>query len=222
MKTIISFALMLLLPLSYAYAETRYVTDIFQVTLRSGKSTKNGIVRMLPSGTALKVLENDRASGYTRVTTPSGKEGWILTRYLMDLPPARARLSRSETKLASNEQNMGQMKQELQSLTEKTRELEEERKALSEQNLKLSKELTSIKQVSSNAIRLSNDNQRLKKQMAENERESQFLHQENASLQDRSNRDWFMVGALVVVASMIFGILLTRISWKKKSSWSEL
>jgi len=221
-KYFISFALLILLPFSYAYAETRYVTDIFQVTLRSGKGTGFGIVRMLASGTALTVLENDAKSGYTHVRTPSGKEGWILTRYLMDLPSARARLSRSETKLATHEQSMGKIKQELGGLSTKTQELEAERKKLNEQNLKLSRELAHIKQVSSNSIQLAKDNQHLKKLMAENERENQFLHQENASLQDRSNRDWFMVGALVVVASMIFGILLTRIRWKKKSSWSEL
>lgn len=222
MKYITSTLILFLMSAQFANAATRYVTDVFQVTLRSGKSTQNEIVRMLPSGTALNVLEVDSKSGYSRVSTPSGKEGWILTRYLMDLPSARARLSRSETKLAGNEQNLGKIKEELNLTSNQKRVLESERKKLSEQNIKLSKQLSEIKQTSSNAIKLSSDNQLLKKQVGENEREIQFLQQENASLQDRSNRDWFMVGALVVVASMIFGILLTRIRWKKKSSWGDL
>jgi len=221
-KYITSTLILFLMSAQFANAATRYVTDVFQVTLRSGKSTQNEIVRMLPSGTALNVLEVDSKSGYSRVSTPSGKEGWILTRYLMDLPSARARLSRSETKLAGNEQNLGKIKEELNLTSNQKRVLESERKKLSEQNIKLSKQLSEIKQTSSNAIKLSSDNQLLKKQVGENEREIQFLQQENASLQDRSNRDWFMVGALVVVASMIFGILLTRIRWKKKSSWGDL
>ena len=101
MKYIISIILPLLLATNVAAAQTRYVTDIFEITLRSGKSTQNEIVRMLPSGTALEVIETDAKSGYTRVRTPSGKDGWVLSRYLMDLPSARARLSGAETKLAN-------------------------------------------------------------------------------------------------------------------------
>ncbi len=222
MKYIINISILIFLSINIASAKTRYVTDVFQVTLRSGKSTQNEIVRMLPSGTALEVLEDDPKTGYTRVRTPSGKEGWILTRYLMDLPSARARLSRAETRLAKAEQTSGKAGDELNIVSKQKRELETERKKLNDQNVKLSRELARIKQISANAIQMSSENQRLKKQMAENDREIQFLQQENASLQDRSNRDWFMVGALVVVASMIFGILLTRIRWKKKSSWGDL
>ncbi len=222
MKYIVSIFMLFFISAEIASAETRYVTDVFQVTLRSGKSTQNEIVRMLPSGSAVSVLETDTKSGYTRVKTQSGKEGYVLTRYLMDLPSARARLSRAETKLAENEQNLNKIREQLKLVSSKKQELENERKQLSEQNKKTSKQLSEIKQVSSNAIKLSSENQRLKKQVGENEREIQFLQQENASLQDRSNRDWFMVGALVVVASMILGILMTRIRWKKKSSWGDL
>ena len=222
MKYKISLLIFALFLSQLAVAKTMYVTDIFKVTLRSGQSTKNDIIRMLPSGTALEVLEADKASGYTKVRTPSGKEGWILTRYLMATPSARARIASAENKLANYEKNLSSTQKEFQSLTETKASLEAERKQLSEQNKKLSRELSTIKETASNAINLSSENQRLKKQMADTAREIQFLQQENASLQDRSNRDWFMVGALVVVASMIFGIILTRIRWKKKESWGDL
>ena len=126
--------LMLLLGTGPALAETRYVTDIFQVTLRSGKSTQNEILRMLPSGTALKVLEVDQSSGYTRVSTPGGKEGWVLTRYLMDLPSARARLNRSNTKLAKLEQELNQLKSELKTVSTGKGKIDRERKNLHKQN----------------------------------------------------------------------------------------
>ena len=45
-------------------AETMYVTDVFEVTMRSGTSTANSIVRMLKSGEAVTVLNwiNDIAA----------------------------------------------------------------------------------------------------------------------------------------------------------------
>ncbi|MEO0974872.1 MAG: TIGR04211 family SH3 domain-containing protein, partial [Pseudomonadota bacterium] len=81
-----TLACSLLLALSVpALADTAWVTDRFEITLRSGPSTRNEIRRMLPSGAALEVLEQDADSGYTRVQTASGSEqGWVLTRYLMN------------------------------------------------------------------------------------------------------------------------------------------
>ncbi|HEC29941.1 MAG TPA: TIGR04211 family SH3 domain-containing protein [Gammaproteobacteria bacterium] len=205
-----------------AMSETRYVTDIFQITLRSGKSTQNEIIRMVPSGTLLTVLEQDAGSGYSHVRTPEGKEGWVLTRFLMDLPSARARLSGAETRLANSEQQLGEIREELQQTNKQKQALNKERTRLEALNKKTSHQLARIKQVSANVIQISSENERLKKQMVETDRENQFLQQENTNLQDRSNRDWFMVGAMVVVVSMIFGILLTRIRWKKKSGWGDI
>ena len=42
-----------------ATAETRYVSDELQITLRSGQSTQHQILRMIPSGTPLEVLETN-------------------------------------------------------------------------------------------------------------------------------------------------------------------
>ena len=198
--------LLLALATGNLYAETRYITDIFQITLRSGTSTKNEIIRMLPSGQALKVLETDSATGYTRVSTPEGKEGWVLSRYLMDIPSARARLSRSETRLANSDQSLVKLKEQFTQVRNDKQALEKASLHLKQQNKKLSSKLSTITRTSSNAIQIASDNQRMQKRLTETDREIQFLQQENANLQDRSQRDWFVVGALVVVMSMIFGI----------------
>ena len=81
-----------------AVAETRYVSDVLEITMRSGKGTSFGITRMLRSGTAVQVLEVDKKSGYTQVRTKSGKEGWVLSRFLMNGRAARERLAATEKK----------------------------------------------------------------------------------------------------------------------------
>jgi SH3 domain protein len=77
----------------WAAAEPVWVSDQFEVMLRSGPSTNNAIERMLPSGTALEVLERDEEAGYARVRTTAGTEGWVLSRYLMNEPSAREQLA---------------------------------------------------------------------------------------------------------------------------------
>lgn len=207
---------------SASYAETRYVTDQLEITLRSGKSIKNEILRMLPSGTAVEVLENDAASGYSLVRVPGGIEGWVLSRYLMEIPAARNRLPALETRLAKDEENYKALQKKYNELNRLKNELEQERNQLNIQNTRLNRELAEIKRVSANALQISEENQALKKRIASSERDIQFLQQENANLNDRRDRDWFIVGAGVVVFSMLFGITLTRIRWRRKSSWGDL
>jgi SH3 domain protein len=72
-----------------AIAESAWVSDRFEITLRSGPSTSNAIQLMIGSGAELEVLESDAESGYSRVRTGGGTEGWVLTRYLMSEPAAR-------------------------------------------------------------------------------------------------------------------------------------
>ncbi|MFA5685710.1 MAG: TIGR04211 family SH3 domain-containing protein, partial [Lysobacteraceae bacterium] len=93
----------LLILAATAQAETRYASDELEIALRSGTSTQHRILRMIPSGTALQVLQHDEASGYTKVRAPSGTEGWVLTRLLMTTPSARDRLAVAEKKLAELE-----------------------------------------------------------------------------------------------------------------------
>jgi SH3 domain protein len=53
------------------------------------------------------------------------------------------------------------------------------------------------------------------------ERNMQTVQQENESLKDRTARDWFMVGAAVVLLGILVGLIIPRIRWRKKSSWGD-
>src|SRR3569832_2533421 len=86
-----------------ATAETRYVSDELEVTLRTGQSTQHQIERMVKSGTAVEVLATAANTGYTKVRTPSGAEGWVLSRYLMTSPRARPPLDELQRRRATLE-----------------------------------------------------------------------------------------------------------------------
>lgn len=66
-------------------AKTVYVTDTIKITMRNGPSTRNKILKMLPSGTRLEII--DQASGWAKVATAEGKTGWVIAKYTMDQPP---------------------------------------------------------------------------------------------------------------------------------------
>jgi len=207
---------------SLAQAETRYVSDRLEVQMRAGKSTQFKILRMLPSGTALEILEIDQENGYSRVRSAGGVEGWVLSRFLMKGKAARDRLAEAEKKLARLQLENSKLSGSFSDLKSAKGSADHERNSLSKENRKLSQELESIRRTASSALAIDADNKNLKSKIVAYERQAQTLQQENEGLKDRTARDWFMVGAGVIILGMIIGLIIPRIRWRKKSSWDTL
>lgn len=205
-----------------AAAETRYVSDRLEIQLRAGKGTQYRILRSLPSGTPLEILEVDKENGYSRVREPGGVEGWVLNHLLMSGPPARDRLARAEKKLARLDLENSKLRKELAQLRAAKGDTDKQRGALEKENHRLAQELESIRRTASSALAIDAENKKLKSRIVAYERQTQSLQQENESLKDRTARDWFMVGAGVVLLGIIIGLIIPRIRWRKKSSWDTL
>ncbi len=78
-------------------AETRFVTDRLLLGVHQNPSEASLLVASLPSGTEVKVLEQD--GDFSRIKTANGTEGWIYTQYLVQQKPAAALLDASERQL---------------------------------------------------------------------------------------------------------------------------
>ena len=191
MKQALSILSLLVLLTGTALAESRYVSDRLEITMRSGKSTGHGILRMLRSGTQVQVLETDKASGYSRIKTRSGKEGWVLTRFLMNGPAARDRLAESEKRLAELELENRKLNTAMAALREEVSSVEQQRQSLDSEHRDVSQELAEIKRTASSALAIDNENKELKSRMVALERSLQTVQQENENLKDRTARDWF-------------------------------
>ena len=217
-KKLLALACLTCLLTGHAMAETNYISDQLEVTLRSGKSTSHSIIRMLRSGTPVEVLDQDKDSGYTLVRA-QGKEGWVLTRYLMTRPVARDQLAEAQKKLAELELANRKMTTAMQALTQEKGSIEKDRSSMEENYRKTSQELAEIKRTASSALAIDSENKDLKSRLVALERNMQTLQQENESLKDRTARDWFMVGAGVLLLGILAGLIIPRIRWRKKSSW---
>jgi SH3 domain protein len=218
-KNIFILVSCLLMLAGNAVAETRYVSDTLEITMRSGKGTNFGITRMLRSGTPVEVLEVDKKSGYTQVRTKSGKEGWVLSRFLMNGRAARERLATAEKNLAELELENRKLTTAMMAVTEEKSGLEENLQELEGQSRGVNQELSEIKRTASSALAIDSENKELKGRMVSLERQLQTVQQENETLKDRTARDWFMVGAAVVLLGIIVGLIIPKIRFRKKSSW---
>ncbi len=221
MKNVLILVSLFLVMIGNAIAETRYISDRLEITMRSGKGTNYGITRMLRSGTPVEVLDIDKGSGYSHVRTNSGKEGWVLSRFLMKGRAARDLLVRTEKSLAELELENRKMAANIATLTPENNLLEKNLGTLDGQTRNVSQELAEIKRTASSALALDSENKNLKGRVVSLERQMQTLNQENESLKDRTARDWFMVGAAVVLLGIITGLVIPRIRIRKKSSWDQ-
>lgn len=220
MKVYVLLFLIALIPPAVV-AENAYVTDQFDVTMRSGPSTRNTILRMLPTGTTVEVVEVDGETGYSRINTASGIEGYVLSRFLMDQPAAR-------DQLASLQQQVNDLRQRNQELvaragqaTASRDEFRQERDRLLKGNQDKDAELADIRRVSANAIDLNNENQTLQTTLQTMNHRMQAQTSEIQELKDKRNRDWFIAGAAVLLGGILVGLILPKLRLRRRSSWSD-
>ncbi|AKH21489.1 TIGR04211 family SH3 domain-containing protein [Sedimenticola thiotaurini] len=215
--------LLLLCAAANLQAESRYVTDQFKVTLRSGESSSHKIIRMLPSGYQLELISSNPDNGYSKVKTRDGTTGFILTRQLMSIPSARDRLVAAEAKLAELQEAPELLSAKLSKLQDAYKSLEGEHKRLQREKAALDDELQAIKRTAANAVRISNERNELRKQVATLTREAEELKQANRELGNDSAQRWFLIGGGVVVGGIILGLILPSLRVRKrKSSWGSL
>lgn len=201
---------------------TRWVSDQLEVDMRRGQSNRHAIIRMVPSGTAVELLEEDAASGYSRVRTPSGAEGWLLSRYLQRQPTARLRLPELENRLAALTDKGTDWRSEMDKLQRERDELRRQVQDLDTARGSLQRDLAAVREASANALRIQEQNQSLTTRLAASEQRILDLEIANRELSGQSNRNWFIAGGSVLGAGIVFGLVLPRIRWKRRSSWNRL
>lgn len=219
-RSYLLMALLLVAPLSQA-EPARYITDQFEITLRTGASTQHTIIKMLGSGAAVELLDTDTDSGYSRVRTADGVEGWVITRYLMDAPSARAQLANARKQVTTAKEQVQALNQQIEALNKEKSDLMANRDQLQTELQGTSQELARIRRTSSKAVEIDEERQQLKKYVRTLERDLQTVRTENEDLKDRSARDWFMVGAGVLLLGILTGAILARMRGRRRGGWES-
>ncbi len=209
----------LLLITSLAQAEKRYVTDEFEITLRSGPSSTHTIQRMIKSGATLTVLERDEDNGYSRVQTSGGTEGWVLNRYLMREPAARNQLENLSSQLAKVTE--GSLRVRANAIKNTYDDATKRITALDRENKNLQDELTNIKGIAANVLAIDQQNDELSQDLSEQGTQISTLLEENQMLKSDKQRDWFVAGALVLFAGLLLGLFIPKIQWRKRSRYDS-
>lgn len=204
-----------------AQAQSAWVTDQFEITLRSGPSTSNAIQLMVSSGTRLEVLERDEENGYTRVRTQGGTEGWVLTRYLMSEPSAREQLQNLTSQLTSANTRGSSLNSQLSAVRSEYDAAQNRIQQLERDNSRLEQELAEIRRTAANVLSINEQNQALNEAKTDLEIQVTTLETQVRDLRRQSGRQWLMTGGAIMLIGILLGLWLPRINWRRRSRYDS-
>lgn len=222
-KILISILLVTSFTANSAMAETLYIKDVLYISMRDGPGNQYKQIKTLKSGSILNKLEVSDDEKYIKVSTQDGVEGWIQTQYLVDTPIAALLLERAEASIDTLKNKTGTLTTDLKDTKTKLRDISRDHEKLKAAHDKLDKEYQRIQKISKQPIAMADENDQLRSQNVSMEKEMVRLKQEVQVLQDRTDREWFMIGGGVLGLGVALGLILPMFSRRKKnSSWSSM
>ena len=208
LKQIVFLGIVLMCFANTGFAETMYVTDVLKLTLRSGPSTGHKILSVVESGQQVEMIEPGEDWSLVRIA--NGKEGYVLTRYLMPEPTHNVRLERLQAK------HKALMQQSATLLEENTRFRNDGKqlKSTLDQNDKELKKLRidydKLKAGSAEYIDLKEKYNTVSGQLAQQTKRADTLDEELRAIEMNQYIKWFLAGSGVLLVGFIVGFSARR------------
>ncbi|MBK1885687.1 TIGR04211 family SH3 domain-containing protein [Marinobacter sp. DY40_1A1] len=204
-----------------AQAKTVWVDDQLYLPVRSGAGTQYRIIEnAVPSGTALEVIEVSD-TGYTRVRTPKGNDGWVSTQYLSETPIAADRLKSVSRQLEQAQSELASLKGQLKDVSNERDTLSTAESTLSTQTEELQQELRRIKSIASDSINLVRRNRELLEENQKLRNDLEVLTAENERLEAGKESDFMLVGAGLVLGGVLLALLIPMLKpTRKTDNWA--
>ena len=208
------------------WAENLYVKPSSEITMRRGKGTDFKIIAVLKDGTPVEMLaESDE---WAQVRLESGKEGWVLRRFLSESPPLGQQvelLQREKEVLAETTQSLNSRvaqlsaeKDEIESrLSDEKAEVERELNQCVVERTTVNEDFLNLQEDTADVIQTKTDLEAARTKVEDLERQVGTLQKENDRLGKTETLKWFLAGGGVFFLGWLIG-MISRKSRKKRSS----
>lgn len=191
--------------------DTRFISDILLVPLRTGPSLEYRIVNAgLRSGTQVTLLENDPETQWSRIQA-GNQEGWLPTRHLSAEPVARDQLASMQAQLESTQAQYEELRQQYEDLLEDRTSADEVYASIEAERDAALQEVERISEISSNAIMLDERNEELLSRNRVLENENEQLRSINESLEGDTQQWRMIIGGGLVVIGLFLGLILPAV-----------
>ena len=186
-----------------------YITDQLDLPIRSDKNFGNNIIRLLPSGTELSLLQSTE-DGWAQIQFDD-TIGWIKSFYLSPDPSAREKLKKLTRTNNANKLLITKLTSEKEELEKQLLSIKEENSDLVVQRSKSQAEKEHIEQIYQAALKLEHENEKLIQEKLQLKAELQLAENNTQIQKDTSSRNWFIVGAIVLFFGMMIGFIVPNL-----------
>ena len=209
-----------------AWAENLFVKPSSEITMRRGKGTDFKIIAVIKDGTSVELLSE--ADDWAQVRLESGREGWVLRRFLSETPPLGQQvelLEREKQVLTETTQSLklrvdrliAEKDQGERRLSEEKDEVDRELTQCIAERTTINENFLSLQEDTADVIQTKNDLDSARSRLADLESQADELRKENQRLSKTDTLKWFLAGGGVFLAGWIIG-MISRRSRKKRSS----
>lgn len=195
-------------------ARTMYVSDTFEIVVRSEKEVGRNILKILPTGTQVEVLETDQS--WATIQLPDDRTGYVLKRYLMSRLPhkvvaerVRAEAEELRVQLQTAEQHLSALREEHQKLQQASTDQKGQLKQVSQQYETLQKDAAQY-------LQLKADYNALQDNYSDTRQELTALRSDHEALKKSRNVMWFLSGGGVILAGWIIGMITERLRGRRR------
>jgi SH3 domain protein len=189
-------------------AESVYVTDSLKFSVRAEPGNEQKSVGLVESGQMLELLKPGET--WSLVQLPNGAQGYLLSRYLTEQPPARHRFE--------------QVQEKNRNLTQQAAGLLEENTRLKAENEKLAaaagghqretdavrRDFEAFKKDVADVAALKDRLETLSAELDSKNKEIEALHLKSTPIFQDINLYWFLAGAGVLFVGLLIGFSLKR------------
>jgi SH3 domain protein len=198
----------LLAGLPSLHAETQFVTDNVKLTVRTGPSVENKIIAVIETGTTVDVITP--GENWSLVRIPDGKEGYVLSRYLVADPPSVIQLERLQSRHQELSAEADALREENRMLKTETEQLRSELTTLQQDLNRTDSEFEALKRESAGFLELKEKYDRAASELSQKTGRVEKLEKELGQLEISQYIRWFLAGSGVLLVGFILGFSVKR------------
>jgi SH3 domain protein len=200
---------------------TAYVTDSFEITVRTGPSTDNKIIYMPQSAQPLEVLDVQGDWSRVRVMRKGGEpvEGWTLSRYLISRLPWELKVKSLSEENSSLKERLSALQKSYDAVSQREKELAANLQENNRAFQALRTEHDSLKSGATEYLKLKSEHKDARSKLETLQQTIDELTAENRQLESSQRNRWFATGALVLLCGLLIGVAVGRQYRKKRSSY---
>ena len=212
-------AALLFLNTSFCWATKAYLTDSFEITLRTGPGTQYRVSGAAASGAGLEVLTSQGEWSRVRFIDPQGenKEAWVSNRLIITRQPWEIRARTLEEENARMKEKLSKYEGDTLASASRVQQVSEELQSTGNELANLQQQYERLKSGASSYLELKEEYEGSLIALQAAQEKLDRITQENKELRSAERIRWFLAGAVVLFGGWLIGLTMGRYQKKRRS-----